>query len=138
MKLRRRKPDPAPAPPRDLLDLLGAVPLSAIGIPREGDCFVYGLGNAEGECFYVGLSESLYTRLGVWQKTYGDYLTEIRVLRCRDAADMDVTENFLIYRMQPRMNINGTENEERRRKAKARKAPRSHVTPWEHARKEVS
>ncbi len=128
---------PPPAPPRDLLDLLGAVPFSELPLPREGDCFVYGLGNAGGECFYVGLSMSLYTRLGVWQKTYGDYLTEIRVLLCRDEDDMNVTENFLICRMQPAMNVNGTENEKRRQQARARKAPRSHVTPWEHARAEL-
>jgi hypothetical protein len=111
-------------PPKDQLDWEGAVPFSELALPRQGECFVYGLDNADGECFYIGLSESLLTRLGMWQKHYGDYLAGIRVLRCTDAEDMDVTENFLIKRMQPRMNVNGTENEERRRRAKARKAPR--------------
>lgn len=122
--MRFRNRAPAPPPPKDLLDLLGAVPFSEIGVPREGDCFVYGLDNADGECFYVGLSMSLYTRLGVWQKAYGDYLAAIRVLLCRDEDDMNVTENFLICRMQPAQNVNGTGNEEMRRKARARKAPR--------------
>jgi hypothetical protein len=142
--LRRRRPDPGyslvaiPGPPRDLLDLLGAVPFGEIGVPRKGECFVYGLDNETDGCFYIGLSESLYTRLGVWQKTYGNYLTGIRVLRCRDAADMDVTENFLIGRMQPRMNVNGTETAERRRRAKATRAPKPDVASWSHALEEMS
>jgi hypothetical protein len=125
---RREREIPA-LPPRDLLDLLGAVPFSQIGIPREGDCYVYGLDDADGVCFYIGLSESLYTRLGVWHTKYGDYLAGIRVLQCRDATDMEVTENFLIYRMQPLENTLGTETEDRKRRARARKAPRPYTRP---------
>ena len=127
---RKPAPDPGfslvaiPGPPGDLLDLLGAVPFGDIGVPREGDCFVYGLDRADGSCFYVGKSGSLFGRLGTWQRTYGDYLAAIRVLRCRDKDDMEITELFLIGRMQPEMNVNGTETERRRRAVKGRQAPR--------------
>jgi hypothetical protein len=128
----------APDPPRpgdlpgllawldtDLLGLLGAVPLESLArTPARGECYVYGLDEADGTCFYIGQSASLLTRLGVWQTVYGKRIAGIRVLRVRDAHDMDVTENFLIKRMQPEWNINGTDEEERRRRAKARKAPR--------------
>ena len=134
MLRRGRGPEPAPGyrlavipgPPRDLLDLLGAVPFSELSLPREGESFVYGLDNADGECFYVGKSENLLTRLGSWQKTYGDYLTGIRVLRVKDKDDMEVTELFAIQRMQPRMNRLGTEAERRRIAVKSRQAPQPH------------
>jgi hypothetical protein len=125
MGIRSRKPVPAPpAQPEDLLGLLGAVPHGEIGLPREGECFVYGLDRADGTCFYIGKSESPYTRWGTWLTTYGDYLAGIRVLRCKNRDDMEVTELFLIERMQPEMNVNGTENEGRRRKVRARQAPK--------------
>jgi hypothetical protein len=132
LRSRRQEPDPGyrlaviPGPPKDLLDLLGAVPWSDISLPREGECFVYALDNAAGECFYVGKSENLLTRLGSWQKTYGDYLTGIRVLRVKDKDDMEVTELFVIERMQPKMNRLGTDAERRRIAVKSRQAPRAH------------
>jgi hypothetical protein len=120
--LRRRVPDPPR--PGDLMDLLGAVPFGEAGLPERGGCYVYALDDAAGRCFYIGQSSSLLTRLGSWQAVHGGRIAGIRVLRCRDAGDMDVTENFLVYRMQPAENISGTENEERRRRARARQAPR--------------
>jgi hypothetical protein len=124
------RPDPGyslvaiPGPPKDLFDYHGAVPFSDLPLPRKGECFVYALDGPDGTCFYIGLSESLFSRLDHWRRTYGDYLAGIRVLRCEDADDMIRTENFLIKRMQPRMNVSGTETEKRRRQAIASKAPR--------------
>ena len=113
----------------DWLGWAGAVPFSQAGTPRYGDFYVYGLYDAAGECFYVGLSNSLLSRLSLWQRTYGDYLAGIRVLRCADEDDMNRTENWLIGRMQPRENTRGTETEERRRQARAQKAPRPYGGP---------
>jgi hypothetical protein len=142
---RRKPPSPLPPPeevrglpagwhcpgrPRDLMDVLGAVPVCEVHVPREGECFVYALDRADGTCFYIGLTMSLYTRLGVWQKTYGDYLAGIRVLRCRDEIDMNETESFLIERMQPAQNTNETDRDIRRRRAAARKAPAPDAAPW--------
>jgi len=136
---RGRKPAPAPGfsllaipgPPRDLLDYLGAVPFGEIGVPREGECFVYGLDNADGACFYIGSSESLYRRLGQWERTYKDYLAGIRVLRCESKDDMNKTEIFLIHRMQAQLvNVRGTVEEDNRR-ARALKAPRPYTSPVE-------
>lgn len=146
---RKRAPVPPPDPgftllaipgtPKDLLDYLGAVPFAGIGVPREGECFVYGLDNAAGECFYIGKSTSLYKRLGHWERMYKNYLAGIRVLRARDEDDMIDTENFLIRRMQPVQNVNGTDEEKRRRQARARNAPHPNpaARPWSRAYEEA-
>jgi hypothetical protein len=113
----------------DLLGWLGAVPFEQAGPIRYGECWVYGLYNAAGECFYVGKFDCGIRRLGNWQAEYKEYLAGIRVLRCRDAEDMIDTENFLIRRMQPARNTLGTDEELRRRQAKARNAPRPYGGP---------
>jgi len=125
-----------PAAPEDLLVHLGAIPWNQVGIPGNRECFVYGLYDPAGVCFYVGQSSSLLTRAGVWKTKYGDRFADARVLRRKDAFDMDVTENFLVYQMQPEMNVIGTEMQQRRRAAKARKAPAPYNPGVHHLRRQ--
>lgn len=107
---RRREPEP-PDQNAALLAVLGAtgqVPAPAFG------CWVYGLRDASGETFYIGKSENLLTRLGHWHKTYGDALASVWLVRCASEWQMQVTEDFLIDRFQPRMNVHGMSDEETR------------------------
>jgi hypothetical protein len=110
-----------------LLAVLGATTV----LPPDGAGFwVYGLRNAAGETFYVGQSGSLLTRLGYWRKVYLDTLVSVWLVQVNSERSMTVTEDFLIDRLQPRMNVHGMADEEKR--VQARIAHRAERTRAAH------
>lgn len=125
--------------------------LAALGvtliIPPDGSgMWVYGLRNAAGETFYVGQSAQILTRLGAHRKVYRATLTSVWLVPCEDAWDMTVTEDFLIKRLKPVMNVHGMSDETEKIKERiARKASRQKAVNaglrevglqagWDHAR----
>lgn len=107
---RRREPEPVDQKAA-LLAVLGAtgqVPAPAFGF------WVYGLREADGTTFYIGKSANLLTRLGAHHKTYGEALAGVWLVRCASEWQMQVTEDFLIDRFQPRMNVHGMSDEEQK------------------------
>ena len=104
-----RKREPEQADPREvLLAALGAV--TDIPVPATG-FWCYGLRGHDGVTFYVGQSANLLTRLGHWHKVYGDALAAIWLVRCANEWDMSITEDFLIARLKPAVNVRGTSDE---------------------------
>ena len=112
----RRFPDD---PGRALLASLGAVEL----VPLLPGLYVYGLAGRDGKVFYVGQSRDLYRRIHEHQKTYGDALAAVLAVRVASDWSMTVTEDFLIDRLQPAMNVHGMSDEtDRIRKRAARRS----------------
>ena len=108
MRWLRSRPDVPERPEAALLRVLGAT--DQIPAPAFG-CWVYGLLGHDGETFYIGQSENLLTRLGHWHKVYGDTLAGVWLVACANEWDMSVTEDFLISRLKPRVNIRGASDE---------------------------
>lgn len=103
----RKAPEPE-SPEQELLRVLGAVHV----IPPTGPgYFVYGLVGHDGVTFYTGQSGDILTRLGAHLKTYGDAIAEVWLVPVSSKWSMEVTEDFLIDRLQPRVNVHGTSNE---------------------------
>jgi excinuclease UvrABC nuclease subunit len=107
---RRVPEDPGVA----LLRSLGAVEMFA---PLSGR-YVYGLVGLDGKVFYVGQSENIMTRLGAHLKTYGDNLASVLLVKVASEWSMTVTEDFLIDRVQPAMNVYGMADEADRVRAR--------------------
>lgn len=80
--------------------------------PDGGGMWVYGLRDSDAVTFYVGKSGHILTRLGAHRKTYGDTLVSVWLVPVRSVWSMTVTEDFLIDRLQPRMNVHGMADEE--------------------------
>ena len=106
-----------------LLEVLGVTTV----IPPDGaGRWVYGLRDGAAETFYVGKSGHILTRLGEHRKTYGDTLVSVWLVPVRSVWSMTVTEDFLIDRLQPRMNVHGMADEEELIKERiARRAART-------------
>jgi hypothetical protein len=123
-------PEPAPPPVPDPLAALSAVPFAI----ADG-FWVYALHEAGGLVFYAGKSDHhLIRRLGDHIDTWGPRgtgrLAAISVVPCRDVHDMEVNELWLIKQLEkaghPVINNIGTEQWERRRRARELQHPRSH------------
>lgn len=119
----RRKNPLAPGAESELLAVLGVT----FTIPPDGaGMWVYGLRDGDPGTFYIGQSEHILTRLGAHRKTFGDTLVSVWLVPCTSVWSMTVTEDFLIDRLQPRMNVHGMANEEALIKARiARRAART-------------
>jgi excinuclease UvrABC nuclease subunit len=107
--------DPAAA----LLRSLGAVKV----VPMLPGLYAYGLVGRDGQVFYVGQSKDLHRRIHEHVKTYGDALVSVLAVRVGSDWSMTVTEDFLIDRLQPVMNVHGMSDEAD--KIRARQARRS-------------
>lgn len=117
VRLTRRGREPEPASFEDaLLAVLGVTGV----IPADGaGMWVYGLRDAAGETFYVGQSESVLTRLGAHRTAFGALLCSVWLVPVTSPWAMTTTEDFLIDRLQPRMNIRGMADEEAQLRARA-------------------
>jgi hypothetical protein len=114
-----------PAEPEDsgvaLLKSVGAVELFA---PLTG-FWVYGLVGPDGKVFYIGQSANIMTRLGAHVKTFGANLTSVLLVKVSSEWSMTVTEDFLIDRVQPPVNVHGMSDEsDRIRSRMARRSQR--------------
>lgn len=72
--------------------------------------WVYFLLDETGEVVYVGQTTRLFSRLRDHTKDdrKASIVASIKLVRCRDERQMDVTEQFYIDRYQPILNIAGT------------------------------
>lgn len=118
----QKKPGKQPSFEDSLLSALSVT----FALPPDGDgMWVYGLRNAAGETFYVGKSGNILTRLGAHRKTYRDTLVKVWLVPCASEWAMTTTEDLLIDRLQPVMNVHGMSDEAERVKARiARKSER--------------
>jgi hypothetical protein len=82
--------------------------LGAIDLPDLRGYIVYVLWNSADTVIYVGQSASLVTRLERHLAKHGDKIARISVIRCESRRRMDLTEAWLIDRLQPGLNISGT------------------------------
>ncbi len=119
----QKKPGKQPSFEEALLSVLGVTGI----LPPDGDgMWVYGLRNAAGETFYVGKSENILTRLGAHRKTYRDTLIAVWLVPCESVLAMVTTEEFLINRLKPAMNVHGMDDEAARVKERiARRSART-------------
>jgi excinuclease UvrABC nuclease subunit len=92
---------------RALLASLGAVEV----VPMLPGMYAYGLVGRDGKVFYVGRTTDMHRRIYEHVKTYGDALVSVLAVRVASDWSMTVTEDFLIDRLQPPMNVHGMSDE---------------------------
>lgn len=127
-RLRRARPEPPAAlVPDATAALLASVGAIEFAVPRGHWVYVLWQGARPGQpgaqAFYTGHSEPdhLARRLGDHIDKWGARVAGVSVAQCRDFHDMELTELFLIRKLEaaghPLINNVGTEGYERRRAA---------------------